>query len=132
MELSQALRERLKERHDSIGLFSRRRMSPLARGGSSGASTRSNSQQHQNTSTSPTRPGPPVSPTFPSTQVSLFDKLQDSNYIDYFNIYLIGGCNDIFIRWWFQLRFKTFITETESRSRIAWTYFTSNFCYIQY
>lgn len=81
VELSQALRERLKERHDSIGFLSRRRcsgISPLARNsaGSRGGATIS---QHSSagsvagTSTVATSPSglglAPASPTFPSTTV---------------------------------------------------------------
>lgn len=87
VELSQALRERLKERHDSIGLFSRRRcsgISPLAR--SSTAGSRSISQ-HSSTgsATSPGGAGP-VSPTFPSTTtVVVTPSSTSANYY--------AGCN---------------------------------------
>ena len=73
VELSQALRERLKERHDSIGLLSRRRcsgISPLARS-STGSRSGGVSSQHSTATvaTSPSGLGAaaPVSPTcFPS------------------------------------------------------------------
>lgn len=85
VELSQALRERLKERHDSIGLLSRRRcsgISPLARsstssrsGAGGGSISQHSSAGSVGTSTVATSPSgltggaAPVSPTFPSTTV---------------------------------------------------------------
>ena len=79
MELSQALRERLKERNDSIGLLSRRRcsgmtVSPLARNSrtisvqSSAAST-SAPPATATTATSPSMPSVPISPTFNTSNV---------------------------------------------------------------
>ena len=80
VELSQALRERLKERHDSIGFLSRRRcsgISPLARNSAGSRSGGGSISQHSSagsvagTSTVATSPSglglAPVSPTFPST-----------------------------------------------------------------
>ncbi len=83
VELSQALRERLKERHDSIGLFSRRRcsgmgVSPLARSATRtshvacGSSTAGSSAQTVATSTTNSATSPmalPVSPTFSTSTV---------------------------------------------------------------
>ena len=86
VELSQALRERLKERHDSIGFLSRRRcsgISPLARNsaGSRSGGAGSNSQHSSagsvagSTSTVATSPSglglAPVSPTFPSSTTTV-------------------------------------------------------------
>lgn len=79
VELSQALRERLKERHDSIGLLSRRRcsgmtISPLARSSratsvQSPASSTSVPPATTTTATSPSMPGVPISPTFNTSNV---------------------------------------------------------------
>jgi hypothetical protein len=84
VELSQALRERLKERHDSIGLFSRRRcsgmgVSPLARSatrtshvacGSSTAGSSAQTTVATSTTNSATSPmALPVSPTFSTSTV---------------------------------------------------------------
>lgn len=95
VELSQALRERLKERHDSIGLLSRRRcsgISPLARSSTGSRSGGGGSiSQHSsvgsvaggtsNVATSPSGLGlAPVSPTFPSTTVVVTSTASSSGY----------------------------------------------------
>lgn len=94
VELSQALRERLKERHDSIGFLSRRRcsgISPLARN-SAASRGGGNMSQHSSagcvaaTSTVATSPSglglAPASPTFPSssTTVVVTSSPAGSNY----------------------------------------------------